>query len=190
MPSKTNPQDRLTLSRINQMAFAARDGEANHDDARILLTLFCRCIEQGTISAHNPAADRLLEHVRGAFQAYLEDKRGIEAALGLTRKKGRPAARRNEADDDMRVRMATEVLCRRLEGTSHQDALAATAEKFGWSETIVSTAWKDFQLSAIALLQISLGARPFTVPERERLTEIFGNNDWFIASGKSPTFLK
>jgi hypothetical protein len=194
-------QQQWTRSEINQMAFAARDGEASKDDARTLLELFCECVEQGQISARVPVADRLLEHVREAFRAYLDGQRvgnrgrteiapgvfgipeikigSIGAALGLIRKRGSP----KRADEQMRMQMAAEVLHHRLNGMSHQEALAAANEELRIGVTTISEAWAAYKSSALHLVRIDRGTHDFTKLEKERLCEIFLNEEWFIAPG-------
>jgi hypothetical protein len=176
----------FTLSELNLMAFAVREGRANPDDARALLTLFCQCVEHRLISARNPAADRLLEHVRDALQSYLSgNKRSIKAAFGLVRKMGRP-----KADEPMRKNMAAEVLRHRLIGVSHREALERAEKKFGWGQTTISDAWATYPLSAIVLVKLDRGLEGFTSHEVERICEIFGDVEGFIASEKATTITK
>jgi hypothetical protein len=201
-------QQRWTRSEINQMAFAAQEGEASKDDARTLLALFCECVEHGLISARNPVADRLLEHVREAFRAYLNGERvgkrdgkrkrdgkpgiveidisSIESALGLVRKRGRP-----KADEQMRMQMAAEVLRYRLDGEMpHQEALAAVERKFGWGQTIIGEAWRDYKQSALLLVRLDRDPDGFTMQEKEKVCKIFEDEEWLITPGKSKVFPK
>jgi hypothetical protein len=181
-------KNNLAPSELNLMAFAVREGRANKDDARALLTLFCECVEHRLILARNPVADRLLEHVREAFRAYLDGDRNIESALGLVGKKGRlkADARRNEADEKMRMQMAADVLRHRLNAMSHQDALAMVEQTFGWGQTTISEAWASYKSSALILVRIDRGSVGFTSDEIAQLCAIFGGEEWFIASEKSP----
>jgi hypothetical protein len=185
--NKAGSQD-FTPSELNLIAFASREGRANADDARALLTLFCQCVEHRLISARNPEADRLLEHVREAFRAYLDGDRNIESALGLVGKRGRPKAdaRRNEADVQMQMQMAADVLRHRLNAMSHQDSLAMVEQRFGWGQTIISEAWASYKLSALILLKIDRDSVGFTTDEIAQLYEIFRGEEWFIALEKAP----
>lgn len=166
----------LTPAAIHQIAWEIRDGEADPEDARRLLELFCECRD-------GSCPPELIQHLRSAFSAYLEGRRTIESALGLARRKGRP-----KADADMRQRMAAEILRYRLAGMSHQECLARVSEKFGWGETIVGEAWRDNQQNALIILRLerALNEYPWTASEVERLNEIFASAQWFIGSGKSP----
>lgn len=167
--------DKLTPATIFQIAWEIRDGEADPEDARRLLELFCECRDGN----HPPG---LIEHLRSAFSIYLKGERTLESALGLARRKGRP-----KADPDMRQRMAAEILQHRLAGMPHQECLTKVSEKFGWGETIVGEAWRDNQLDALILLRLerALDEYPWTANEVERLSEIFASAQWFIAPGKS-----
>lgn len=178
---------RFTLSALNLIAFSVREGNASKDDARALLTLFCQCVEHGQISARNPVADRLLEHVREAFRTCLKGERSVESALGLVRKPGRPNAdaSRNEADEQTRMQMAAAVLRHRLAGSSHQDALAAVENKFCWGQTIIGKAWATNKQNALILLRNDRIPDGFTVKEKARLVELFKDEEWLIAPGNS-----
>jgi hypothetical protein len=169
------------------MAFAVRDGQSAPEDARQLLELFCRCVDDRTIYAKNPAAARLLEHVREALQGYLFGSnykrtglKGLESAFGLKRKRGRPKAdaSRNEADELRQMEMAASVLRLRLGGKTHQEAVATTAKRFGWAESIVSAAWKMHRISAVALVKVSRPPdQPWTQEETDRLCVILGDGN-------------
>jgi hypothetical protein len=176
------PPSRLTLSQVNLIAFAARDGTADPEHARVLLELFCQAIERGQIAARDPVAARLTEHVREAFRAHIDSNRGIEAALGLARRRGR----RKEANAGMQMLMAADVLRHRLSGKPHQSALTATEKTFGWGQTVISNAWDRYPQIAVAILRGERGSVGFTREERERLRAIFGHRPWFDCSAKSP----
>jgi hypothetical protein len=184
-------QNDFTPSEVNLMAFAVREGRANPDDARALLTLFCQCVEYRLILARNPVADRLLEHVREAFRAYLkggrvgwrnggckrEGKAGtmsIKAALGLVRKKGRP-----EADEQRRIQMAASVLRRRLTGMSHQPAVSEAADEFHCDESVIGEAWRAHRVGAAILVRLMRGpgGSPWTDVEAPRLRKALGKTN-------------
>jgi hypothetical protein len=170
--SKGGRREALTPSELNLMAFDVRDGKASKDDAKLLLQLFCQSIEHGLISARDPVADLLLAHIREAFRAYLNGGRTIEAAFGLTRKMGRPA----EADEQMQMQMAAEVLRHRLAGGSHQEALAEAADRFERGVTIVGEAWRRHRVAALVIVrdERDRDRYPWTPEEVERLKQIFG----------------
>jgi hypothetical protein len=64
---------KLTPSKINQIAFAARDGTADPDDVRAALLLFCQCSLEGKAI---PA--RLISFVSESFCRFFE-LRGVYA---------------------------------------------------------------------------------------------------------------
>ena len=156
------PAERLALARI---ALKVRDGEAEPSDARKLLEHFCQYVDQESMP------NILLEHLRDSFRSYLDGKQSIEGALGLTKKTGRP-----NADVGNRQQMAAAVLRQRLQGISHQNALAHVATKFAGNKTIVGEAWKAYKLTAIAIVlqdpDREAGKDPWTTEERARLRRI------------------
>jgi hypothetical protein len=210
------PSQEFTLSKINEMAFAARRGSASQEDAEALLALFCQCVEKGSISAKSPEADRLLEHVRESLRAFLSRERagteeglvtilrhddqgaifdevpgvlnvpvsGIEAAFGLTRKRGRPKGNqtRNETDEEM----AAAVLEALLKGDTLRDALKRVEKKFGWGKTLIEDAWVAHKQDALILAREARGESGFTPDEIKLLCRIYKREQWFIAPGKSP----
>jgi hypothetical protein len=57
---------RLTPAKINQIAFAARDGKADPDEVREALEFFYRCAD-----ARKPIPPRLIDYVAESFGRYL-----------------------------------------------------------------------------------------------------------------------
>lgn len=165
--------EKLSRAAIHGIAWDIREGEASPEDARRLLECFCNAVDE-----KEAIPPELLRHLRDAFQTFLNNGKSIEAALGIARRIGRP-----KADPGVREQMAREVLRLRLDGTSHQDALAAVSERFGWGETIVAEAWRDHQLSAVVLIRLErhLESHPWTPEEVTRLDEIFPNKSWHLA---------
>jgi len=163
----------LTPTTIVHIAWEVRDGEANPEDSRRLLKLFCDCFDQ-----KKKMPNELIEHLRDAFDSFLKDERNIESALGLVRKKGKP-----KADEQVQMQMAAELLRFRLGGKSHQVALEEVAEKFGWSKTIVGEAWKKWWQEGITLLRLERppDGYPWTPGEVQKMAKIFRNNKLFIA---------
>jgi hypothetical protein len=159
----------LTPVQINQIAFAVREGIAKKEDAKRLMAHFCELVER-----REPFPARLLEHFREAFNVYLNGTKRLEAALGVVRKKGRPPG-----DEIKRAEMAAEVLRERLAGKTHERALIHMVEEFGWNETVVSEAWRDYRMSALDLVIIERASAKrepkFTYKERQRFREIFRN---------------
>jgi hypothetical protein len=174
----------LSPAKLNLIAFDVRYGKANPGDARRLLAHFCDCVEAG-----KPVPDRLMEHLKDAFRAYLQGRRvvdrrvfavrTIDVALGLKLKKGHPAA-----DEQSKIRMAAAVLEKRLTGTSigrngrfkamaHEEAVDEVAEQFGCKKTVVSEAWRNYRTLGRVLFQIKRGPRPLTDGEERRLHRIF-----------------
>jgi hypothetical protein len=155
----------LTLSQIDLIAFAVRDGDATGEDAKRLMAHFCDLVESG-----KPVPQRLLEHFNEAFKAYLHGTKKIEAALGLVRKKGRPPV-----DQKHNVEMAAEVLRLRLDGTTYEVAVEETAQKFSCSETTVRQALRGNRMVALdcVVIEREKQRRKFTDEEKARLRKIF-----------------
>lgn len=168
--------EKLSRSAIYRIAWEIRDGEASQKAARSLLEYFCNVVDD-----EESIPPELLRHLRDAFSAFLNGKKSIEAALGIARKTGRP-----KADPQIKKKMAGEILRLRLGGTSHQDALAAVSEQFGWGETIVAKAWKWHQPDALDLIRIERPREsyPWTPEEVARLNEIFSDRPWYLTPEK------
>ncbi len=168
----------LTPATILDVAWGIRKGTALPDDARRLLSHFCDLLDRKEDIPYE-----LLSHLRDAFRSYLDGKRTLESSLGLTRKRGRP-----RADEETRTKMAAEVLRLRLEKTSHQDALAHVANHFSCADSVIGEAWAAHKQDAWIVLRLErmLGKNPLTQIEESRLSEIFRDEPWFIAPGKSP----
>jgi hypothetical protein len=157
----------LSLSRVTQIAYAARDGKAEPAEVREVLALFYRHAE-----AKTPIPQRVVEFVAEAFGRYLglkdfygPDERSansLDSAFGLLRKKGRP-----EADEQTRRDMAVRVVELRLSGISHQEALERAAKDFGWARTIIGKAFRDHTLSAVMMIR-NARQTPFS-PDEKRL---------------------
>jgi hypothetical protein len=149
---------------MNLIAFDIRNGIAKPEDAKRLLDHFCELVER-----RKPVPPRLLEHLREAFRAFLDGAKTLDRALGMKRKKGKPPA-----DEITRVDMAAEVMRCRLAGKTHEQALIATAQKFGWVESIISEAWAKYR--GLGLDQILVERRnlnpKFTDEEKVRLGEM------------------
>lgn len=169
--------EKLTSAFINFVAWDIREGVASPEDARRLLECFCNAFDD-----RESFPPELLHHLRDAFRAFLDGEKTIEAALGIARKKGRP-----KADPDIRGQMATEILRLRLDGTSHQEALAAVSERFGWGETIVADAWREYQQEAIVMIRLERSLEEnFRWPPEDvqRLDEIFADKSWYLTPEK------
>jgi len=84
--------------------------------------------------------------------------------------------------------MAADVLRCRLDGTAHQECLAVVSDKYGWGQTIIGEAWAAHKQDALILLRLERAADkyPWAPDEVQRLAEIFKDEPWFIAPGKSP----
>ena len=127
----------------------------------------------------------LLRHLRDSFQNYLSgNRKTMESALGLKRKKARP-----KADPEMRIDMAYEVLSLRLVKMSHQDALHEVSEKFGRGITVIGEAWVTHKFDVLAKMRFErlANSRPWKPDEFKRLKEIFCKKPRVITSEKSRT---
>jgi hypothetical protein len=151
----------VSIPRMNQIAFAIRDGEANPEDARLLMDLFCESVKRGAVP------DRLMKHFQGSFQRYLDTGCTINGALGLTRnKRGAP-----KRDEQRIIELAAALLRARLAGELHQEALETAAAKCGSNETDVGEAWGKHRLAAVMVVR---NERPdgFSEDEKRKLEEM------------------
>jgi hypothetical protein len=170
----------LTPVQIQHILSQVVEGVADPDDARRLLESFCESSER------NIRPD-LLAHFQAAFRVYLSGAKSLEAALGLTRKRGRP-----KADDERRHQLALELLKCRLAGASHEDAVVAVSERLHRSASIIKEAWTSHRHEAVLLLRyerlglLEQNQGRWAGDELARLAEIFKNDTAFIPPGKSP----
>ncbi|NIR48065.1 hypothetical protein GWO43_06445 [candidate division KSB1 bacterium] len=182
-------ENELSPADIFQITLDVREQAAEPDDARKLLQIFCELQELWTGNGLDKDNYRkfefILQHFRDSFQSYLNgDRKTLEAALGLKRKKARP-----KADPQIRTEMAAEVLRLRLKQISHQDALEEVSHKFGWGITVIGEAWAAHKQDALILLRLerALDSYPWSPDEFERLKVILGKEPWFLTSEKSRT---
>lgn len=171
-------RENLTPRAIVQIAWDVIDGKADKADAENLLALFCDCVDN-----RQPVPRDLAVHLRDSFRRYLAGEKTIGAALGLAKKKGRP-----KADQELPIKMATEVLRLRMRKTIHEGALANVAGKFECGVTAVSDAWRKHSQDAIISIRLErhLDKFPWTAREMAMLDSIFVGKSWYIGtSGKS-----
>lgn len=171
------PND-LNSIEVNQIACEILDQTAKPEDARRLLSQFCNLYDLwggGKFEKEDRARqfELLLRYIRDSLRNYLNgNRKTLEAALGLKKKKARP-----NADPNRQMQMAKEVLKRRLKNLSHQEALEEVANKFKCGETIVGTAWKECKQDGMILLnqerKKKSNAYPWTPEEAKKLTKIY-----------------
>ncbi len=164
----------LSPATIIQIAWEAKDGEADPDDARRLLIHFCEHVDG---KRHVPV--ELLTHLRDAFASYLVGEKTLERALGIKRRRGAPNQEMNQQ------KMATEVLRLRLEGRTLEEAAAIVAEGYSKGEdgTVVRDAWAKNKQNAFILLRIirsfDKDKDPWTKDDVVRLNQIFKGEEWW-----------
>lgn len=169
-------RETLTPREIFDIAYDVIDGTAEKQDAEALLALFCDCVD-----GRQPVPRDLAVHLRDAFRRYLAGEKTIDAALGLVKKKGRP-----KADQDLPIKMATEVLRLRMRKVIHSIALDRVAGTFSCGVTAVSDAWRKHQQDAIISIRLErhLDKFPWTSREMDMLDSIFAGKSWYLHSGK------
>lgn len=160
--------EKLSPREIFSITCDVNDGTADKADAEKLLAQFCAYVDN-----QQPLPRDLAVHLRDAFRRYLGGEKTIDSALGLVKKKGRPAA-----NEDEQTLMATEVLRRRFLGTSHQDALSFVAEKLNCAESTVGEAWKKHKLDAWIVFRMERNPdeSPWSEDELNRLVKIIEKN--------------
>lgn len=178
MENEPSVQTGLTPATLQRTVWHIRAGKADAADARRLMAHFCELWERQA-----PMPRILLQHLHDAFHAFLYSGKTLEAALGLSRKRGRPHV------ETARMQMAAEILRIRLSGTSHQEALAEVSEQFGCGLTVLGEAWATYKHYAIVLLRKERGLDRYPWSEQEvaRLCEIYDWKDEPTAAGKSVT---
>jgi len=179
----------LSPNEILEIASEIREQTAKPDDARQILEHFCDLHDLWLTNRLNDDQSSqfkiLLQHLRDSLHNYLSgNRKTLESALGLKRKKARP-----KADPEIRIDMAYEVLILRLTKMSHQDALREVSEKFGWGITVISEAWATHKFDVLAKMRFerSANSRPWKPDEFKRLKEIFCKKPRVITSEKSRT---
>ena len=173
MEDKPEKLNDLNSAEVNQIACEILDQTAKPEDARRLLSQFCDLYDWGIDKFQEDQARQfeiLLRHLRDSFISHLEEGQNLESALGLKGKMGRP-----KADPNIRMQMAKEVLKLRLKSLSHQDALVQVSKKFGWVESVIGEAWKEYKQDGVILLRQERpsDAYPWTPEEVEKLTKIY-----------------
>jgi len=135
------------MAEINRIAFAVRDGKASPAEAKQLMEEFVRHDAQNP-SIPSPEFRRLIHHFAHCFAHFLNNDRTIEHALGLRRKMGHP-----EAEERKRIKLATEVLRRRLGGMTHQTALEEVSAKFHCAQSVIGGAFHEHYPTALVLIR-------------------------------------
>lgn len=137
--------DEFTPATINHIVCEIREGIAKPDEAKKLLKYYCYLVDN-----EQEIPYLLTRHFRDSFTSCLQEEKSIEAAFGLSRKNGRP-----KHDEEIRIKMATEVLRSRLfHKLPHQEALSVVSEKFGWGKTVIGEAWQKYKLEAFVSIRI------------------------------------
>jgi hypothetical protein len=165
------PLKPLSQQRLIELTFAVSEGKSDEEDVRQALGMFYRLAVE-----NSPIPRQLIDFVAASFGRCLElkyfhgpEERGassLDSAFGLLGKKGRP-----RADEQLRIKMAAEVVRLRLAGTPHQEALDDAAETFGCEKTIIGQAFRDHRLTAVLVNRCERPA-PLTPDEKRQLAKI------------------
>jgi len=160
----------LSPALINQIAYDIIHGKADPADARRLLECYCDSYDKGKPIPHD-----LAMHLRDSLRGFLDGKKTLSSALGITGKRGRPSPDNTG--------MALAVLQLRFKGESHQDALGLVAEDFECADSTVGEAWRKHKLDAWIefRLERNLEESPWSDDEVSRLVEIIESNQPSIA---------
>jgi hypothetical protein len=158
--SRTSPS--LTRARIFQIAWDVRQGEADPDDARRLIALYCE--------PNNEAPRELVDHIKSSFRAYVSgEASSLDSAFGLKRRRGR-----TPSNEQARINIAVAVLRQRLLGKSYEDALADTEELLKIGRTKITEAWSACKLEALVTVRLGRpNDRPWSPVEQRRLIAIY-----------------
>jgi len=163
-------------SKIIDLQYERRDGEADPDDVRLLLQLFCDFVDKGSTPPFE-----LLQYLRDGFRDYLSGSRKLEAAVGLARRRGPP-----KTDEGTLWLRAAEVLRNRLAGQTYEQAVFKAAEDLGVGETVIKEAWEAHNAHALILLRVERHFdkdrnRPFSLEEQARIIDIYKDRQAKVA---------
>ncbi len=126
---------KLSIARINLIAWDIRDGNSDPKQTERLLQRFVEITEHG--SPYNDAAfELLLQYLRYAFIQYLSGKQRIANALGLIRKRGRPKIRADRHND-----IAVGVLRHMVGGKTLRHASTALASGYHIGANKIQDIW-------------------------------------------------
>ncbi len=164
------------LRQIIDLQYQRRDGEADPEQVREALRLFCDSVNRGEV----PPVE-LLQYLRDGFQDFLGGTQ-IATALGLTRRRGRP-----KADEFAQWARAAEVLRNRLAGQTYEQAVFQAAEDLGIGETAIKEAWEAHNANALVLLRLERHfdeerKESFSAEEQARLIDIFKDRQAKVAA--------
>ena len=185
----------LSPQRITIISTAVAEGRADPEDARQLMQIFCDYVGDG-----RQVPSRLMEHFKECFQAILDggrrvypepgqetaaepiiEKCSVKTALGLEKKRGRASV-----NIEKRIRLAAEVLRRRLNGLSYEKAIAEVSGVPGIAvaERVVASAWSEHFEYAVYTLQIERSFGPWTEAEKAVLQKLFSERQTRFAAKK------
>lgn len=156
--------ENLSPRQIKEISEDIKKGIADPLDAKRLMIMFCEYVN----NKKEPPKE-LMIHFKDVFNSILLSSKTVQASLGLARKKSRP-----KAETENRVDMAYMVLLSRLDGESHQNALSAAAVKFGYTETIIGKAWKEYKQVALDTFRVQryLESKKITQKEEIKIAKI------------------
>ena len=134
----------MTPGEIKDLIDSIYHGNANPNDAKELLQIFCDCLDKS-----EPVPNDILIFLKHAFTAVLTEEKTLDKALGLKRKRGTP--KRDEEKDTL---VALQFLKLKNAGETYLSSTISLAEKLNISEGHVKKCWNRYRDDAMLLLRI------------------------------------
>lgn len=98
----------------------------------------------------NSIDPNILHFLQEAIKRFLEKDLALDEAFAIKRQKaGRPPK-----GEEKHIKIAYDLLCSRMAGSSFQDAQISVAELHNTSSTQVAKSWKEEKLEALNMLRI------------------------------------
>ena len=134
----------MNTAEIKDLIDSIYHGNANPNDAKELLQLFCDCIDKS-----KPIPIDILIFLKHAFTSVLTEEKTLDKALGLKRRRGTP--KRDEEKDAL---VALQFLKLLNSGEPHVSARLILAEKLFISEGQIKKCWANYEEEARYLLRM------------------------------------
>jgi len=154
---------KLYVSQVPRRAANAIKGELSSGQIKELLLYFC---ENDTVP------DELLSYLRLSIKQYLTEEVSLEFALGLKDTRGRP-----KNSIEIGKKLALNMLEKRMDGLSYENAVAETGCDWSKSETLIKDAWRVHgqEIREVYEAVNQLTGEPLTVVQHELLEKIYNH---------------
>ena len=134
----------MNTAEIKDLIDAIYHGNADPNDAKKLLKLFCDCLDKS-----EPVPNDILIFLKHAFTAVLTEEKTLDKALGLKRKRGTP-----KRDEEKDILVALQFLRLKNAGETYLSTTISLAEKLNISQGHVKKCWKQYKDDAKLRLRL------------------------------------